>query len=168
MNEQISLNREDLTSFFIHYLNKVYSAKTHLLNRLPEILYQVQFADLEEAIYSTINIVEGQRERLRAVYEIMGAEIKEGSVSGLIGLIDDSFNEVVLHQDNHELRDMSILFYMTNIEATEMASFQVLQMLAVKIGNDEIKRLIKENYDDAQSDKTLLLFITAKYLITVE
>lgn len=167
MNEKINLNKEDLKEFFIHYLDKVYSAKTHLLNRLPEILYQVQFDDLEEAIHSTINIVESQRKRMEAIYEIMDAEIREGSISGLMGLIDDSFNEIIRHQNNHELRDMSILFYMTNIEATEMASFQVLQLLSVKIGNNEIKRLIKENFDNAQSDKTLLLLITAKYLTSV-
>lgn len=167
MTQQINLNRHDLTEFFIHHLNKVYSAKTHLLKRLPEILYQVQFEDLEEAIFETIKVVENQRVRMKAIYEMMDAEINEGSINGLKGLIDDSFDEIKMHQGNHELRDMSIMFYMTNIEAMEMASFQVLQLLAVKIGNDEIKKLIKENFDEAQSDKALMLLITTKYLTTV-
>lgn len=167
MTEQISLDKEDLIEFFIHHLNKIYSAKTHLLKRLPEILYEAHFSDLEEAIFETIKVVENQRKRMETIYSLMDAERNEGSIGGLTGLIDDSFDEIKSHQNNHELRDMSIMFYMTNIEATEMASFQILQLLAVKIGKEKIKQLIKENFDDAQADKALLLLITSKYLTTV-
>lgn len=167
MAEQINLDKSDLIEFFIHHLNKVYSAKTHLLKRLPEILYEAHFSDLEEAIYETIKIVENQRRRMELIYDLMKAEHNDGSINGLKGLIDDSFEEIKSHQNNPELRDMSIMFYMTNIEATEMASFQILQLLAVKIGNQQIKALIKENFDEAQADKALLLLITTKYLTTV-
>ncbi|KAA5536187.1 DUF892 family protein [Taibaiella lutea] len=167
MAEQINLDKDDLITFFIHHLDKVYSAKSHLLKRLPEILYQVHFSDLEEAIFETIKVVELQRKRMAAIYELMGALKNEGSISGLTGLIDDSFEEIKTHQDNPELRDMSILFYMTNIEATEIASFQVLQLLAVKIRKERIKELIKENYNEAKADKALMLLITTKYLSTV-
>ena len=167
MSQEINLSKADLQEFFIHHLNKVYSAKTHLLKRLPEILYQVHFSDLESAIFDTIEIVEKQRERMREIYQIINAIIHDGNINGLKGLIDDSFDEIKAHQNNPELRDMSIMFYMTNIEATEMASFQILQLLAVKIGDNKIKKLIKENFDDAQSDKALLLLITTKYLTSV-
>jgi hypothetical protein len=50
----------------------------------------------------------------------------------------------------------------------EMASFQVLQMAAVKFKNKQIKQLIKENYDEAKADRTLLLLITAKYITAKE
>lgn len=167
MSQEINLSKSDLIEFFIHHLNKVYSAKTHLLKRLPEILYEVQFADLEGAIHETIEIVSNQTKRMELIYEIMSTEISDGCISGLEGLINDSFDDIRTHQHNPELRDMSIMFYMTNIEAMEMASFQILQLLSVKIGNDKIKALIKENFNEAQSDKALLLLITTKYLTTV-
>ena len=167
MSQEINLNKSDLIEFFIHHLNKVYSAKTHLLRKLPEILFQVQFEDLESAIHETIEIVQNQRKRMELIYQILGVDIATGSVNGLEALINESFEDIKTHQENPELRDMSIMFYMTNIEAMEMASFQVLQLLSVKIGNEKIKALIKENYDEAQSDKALLLLITTKYLTTV-
>lgn len=167
MTQEINLQKSDLIEFFIHHLNRVYSAKTHLLKRLPEILYQVQFADLEGAIHETIEIVGNQRKRMESIYRMMDANITEGSISGLEGLINDSFEDIKFQRDNPELRDMSIMFYMTNIEAMEMASFQILQLLSVKIGNEKIKTLIKESFNEAQSDKALLLLITTKYLATV-
>ncbi len=168
MTDKINLDKEDLRSFFLHHLDKIYSAKSHLLKRLPEILYQAHFSDLEEAVFETIRIVEHQKIRMEAVYSLLDAEINDGSFSGLSGLIDDSFDEIKCHKDNHELRDMSILFYLANIEGMEMASFQVLQLMAVKLENAEIKKLIKENFDEAKADKTLLLLITTKYLGSVE
>lgn len=167
MANQINLDKEDIVLFFIHHLNKIYSAKTHLLKRLPEILYEAHFSDLEESIFETIKIVQHQRERMRTVYHLLNVEIDEGRFTGLIGLIDDAFSDIKSHSSNPELRDMSILFYLSNIEATEMASFQILQLLAVKLRNEEIKLLIKENYDEAKADKILLLLITAKYLKTI-
>lgn len=167
MGDQIKLEYSDLTRFFIHHLNKIFSAKTHLLKRLPEILYEAEFSDLEEGIFETIRVVENQCERMKAIYELLGATIDHGAFNGLQGLIDDSFTDIKTHRDNDELRDMSILFYLSNIEGMEMSSFQVLQLMAVKLANEDVKRLIRENYEEAQADKTLLLLITTKYLATV-
>jgi ferritin-like metal-binding protein YciE len=63
-----------------------------------------------------------------------------------------------------ELRDMSILFYLQNIESMEMASFQVLRIAAVKLKNKQIKQLLTENVDEAKESRTLLLLISAKYI----
>ncbi|RZJ87059.1 MAG: DUF892 family protein, partial [Chryseobacterium sp.] len=69
-------------------------------------------------------------------------------------------------QGEPELQDLSIIFYLQNIESVEMASFQVLQMAAVKLHNNHINKLLKDNYDEAKTDRTLLLLISSKYIIT--
>jgi hypothetical protein len=58
-----------------------------------------------------------------------------------------------------ELRDMSILFYLQNIE-----SMEVLRIAAVKLKNKQIKQLLTENVDEAKESRTLLLLISAKYI----
>ncbi|MDO7743345.1 MAG: DUF892 family protein, partial [Pedobacter sp.] len=60
---------------------------------------------------------------------------------------------------------LSIIFYLQNIESVEMASFQILQMAAVRLNNKHISQLLKENYEEAKSDRTLLLLISSKYII---
>jgi len=167
MLEQIFLDKERLKTFFIHHLDKIYAAKSHLLHHLPEILYQVHFSDLEEAIYETINMVERQKVRMREIYRLLGEPISEGASSGLSGLVDDSFTAINANHDDPELRDMSILFYFANIEGLEMASFQVLQLLSVRLKNKQIHDLITANFDDAQRDKTLMLLLVTKYAGTV-
>ena len=165
--DNISLNKSDLKKFFIHHLNKIYAAKTLLVTELPELFDNVYFSDLREGILDTIEEVKKQITRMDKIYDILGTSYSDADPNGLKGLIEDSFRDIKQHSENPELRDMSILFYLHNIESIEMASFQILEMLAVKLKIDQIKQLIKDNYEEAKSSRTLLLLINAKYISTV-
>ena len=79
-------------------------------------------------------------------------------------MIEDAFIAVKQQGSDPELRDMSILFYMQNIESVEMTSFQVLQIAAVKLKNKQISQLLKENFEAAKEDRALLLMVSAKYI----
>jgi ferritin-like metal-binding protein YciE len=162
--KKIKLGSEKLRTFFISHLNRIYHAKAHLIARLPQIANESHFNDLKEAIVETINAVERQMIRMEMIYELLDEPVAKENAKGLVGLVDDAFEAIKQNQQEHELRDMAILFYMQNIEGMEMTSFQVLQMAAVKLKNKQIKTLLKENYEDAKADRTLLLMITSKYL----
>jgi ferritin-like metal-binding protein YciE len=166
-NNRIKLNKDDLKVFFINHLDKIYAAKSLLVLELPQILDNAYFADVRDAISDTVEDVRKQILRMDEIYQIMGAEVSDGNSSGLKGLISDSFKDISLHGSNPELRDMSILFYLHNIESVEMASFQILEMLAVKLKNERISQLIQTNYQEAKTDRTLFLLINAKYISTV-
>lgn len=161
------LDKATLHDFFISHLNKIYSAKTHLVSRLPEIAGHAHFSDLQHAIRETVEDVEKQIARMDMIYTLLDSNSADGYHSGLVGLVDDAFRDIELHAAKPELRDMSILFYLHNIESMEMASFQILQIAAVKLKNKQVKQLILENYDEAKADRTLMLLITAKYVTSV-
>ena len=162
--QKINLGSEKLKAFFVRHLDKIYAAKAHLVSRLPLIADEVHFIDLRHAIKETVEDVEKQMARMELIYTLLDAETKEANSSGLIGLVDDAFEDIQLHQKEHEMRDLSIAFYMHNIESMEMASFQILQMAAVKLRNNQVKQLLKENYDEAKADRTLVLLIASKYV----
>ncbi|MCE7039085.1 DUF892 family protein [Dyadobacter sp. CY312] len=165
--DDINVNLDELEKFFIHHLNKIYAAKKLLVAELPEVLDNAHFSDLREAMIDTIESVKNQIVRMEEIYMIMPAAFSKLDSNGLEGLVEESFEDIKLYGASPELRDMSILFYLHNIESIEMASFQILEMAAVKLKNDRIKELIKQNYDEAKSDRTLLLLISAKYISTV-
>lgn len=161
---KISVGPEKLRNYFIRNLDKIYAAKTHLVKYLPTIADEANFKDLHHAIIETLEDVEKQIARMDIIYAMLDEERSNANYSGLVGLIDDAFEDIKLHSDDPELRDLSIAFYMQNIESVEMASFQVLEMASIKLHNKQIKQLIRENYDEAKADRTLLLLITAKYI----
>lgn len=166
MPTEIRLHPEDLHDFFVDHLNKIYTAKSHLASSLITLEEEAQFADLKRGIRETIDDVRKQQVRMEQIYSHLNTGVSEQSSQGMLGLIKDSFQEIKQRGDQPVLRDLTMLFYLHNIESIEMASFQLLQMIAVKMKDDEIKRLVRENYEDARASRTLLLLITTKYLAT--
>ena len=162
--KKINLGSEKLKYFFIKHLDRIYAAKLHLVSKLPSLLEEVQFSDLKFAICETVEDVEKQIARMEVIYTLLDAEISRGSIHGLTGLIEDAFEAINEQAGEPELRDLSIIFYLQNIESVEMASFQILQMAAVKLKNKHINQLLRENYDEAKADRTLLLLISSKYI----
>ena len=162
--KKINLGSENLKLFFIKHLDRIYAAKLHLVSRLPGLADEVQFADLKTAICQTVEDVEKQIARMEVIYTLLDAEVSKGSIHGLTGLIEDAFEAIDQQHWGPEIRDLSIIFYLQNIESVEMASFQILQMAAVKLKNKHISQLLKDNYDEAKADRTLLLLISSKYI----
>jgi ferritin-like metal-binding protein YciE len=162
--KKIQLGPESIKEFFVSHLNKIYSAKSHLVTKFPEIADDVEYKDLHDAMLDTINDVEKQMARMELILTLLDSTIKEESYNGIEGLVKEAFNSIKIHRQNHELRDLAIVYYLQNIESLEMASFQVLQMAAVKLKSKQIKQLLKENYEEAKADRTLMLFIATKYL----
>lgn len=162
--KKINLGSEKLKIFFLKHLDRIYAAKLHLVAKLPSLAKEVQFSDLKHAIEETVADVEKQIARMEVIYMLLDGQVTRGSIHGLTGLIDDAFEAIGEQEGEPELRDMSIIFYLQNIESVEMASFQILQMAAVKLKNKHVNQLLKENYDEAKADRTLLLLISSKYI----
>jgi len=162
--KKINLGSEKLKIFFIKHLDRIYGAKLHLVSKLPTLIEEAEFEDLKNAIEETVAGVEKQIARMEIIYSLLDAEASKGSIHGLTGMVQDAFEAINEQTGEAELRDLSIIFYLQNIESVEMASFQILQMAAVKLRNKHVSQLLKENYEEAKTDRTLLLLISAKYI----
>ena len=137
--------------------------KSHLIERLPELAEFANFADIKYVIVETMEKVEKQLGRMDKMLDFLDAQLLPHCCDGMVNLLEDAFTAVHDQDDDIALRDMVILFYMQNIESIEMASFQILKMVAVKFKNSEINRLLFINFEEAKEDCALLLLIIAKY-----
>lgn len=161
--ERINLGSAKLRSFFIDHLNRIYSAKNHLLKNLPALEYEARYSDLKSAVAENVENVEKQIVRMQMIYTLLEELPSPTSSLGLTALVDDAF-DTIQHEEDPELRDLSIAFYIQSIESVEIASFQILRMAAVKINNKQVERLLNENFQEAKADRTLFLLISTKYL----
>lgn len=101
------------------------------------------------------------------IYALIEADYSSCSNKGLIGFVEDAFAAIDRQSSDERLRDLSLLFYLQNIESVEMASFQMLQMTAIKLKNRQIGNLLKENYEQAKANRTFLLLVATKYITSV-
>jgi len=158
------LSGTELRHFFISHLHRIYCAKTQLVEKLPEIGKRSHYVDLRQAIGETVEIVQNQIGRMKEIYIKLDAFYQPESCIGLVGILDETFQSIGDPQDSAALRDLSILFYMQNIESIEMASFKTMIFVAGKLEQPDIAQLLLECYDEAREDKALLKEITANYL----
>ncbi len=154
----------ELKTFFIDHLNRIYCAKSHLVQRLPEMTDQAYFSDLKLAITETLEDVEHQIIRMDEIYVLLDAQPSLEKCNGLTAMVEQAFSDIGEQRDNHEIRDLAILFYLQHIESVEVSSFLALQMIAAKFNNKQILQLLLENFDEAKEDRALLVHITKKYL----
>lgn len=158
------LNEKQLKAYFIDHLNRIYCGKQHIVSRFPELATRADFKDIRLAINETVEDVEKQIVRMDCIYKKLNDEPRMGPCYGLKALLDEAAAAINQQTDDATLRDMAILFYLQNIESTEIASFQVLRMVAHAINDADINQLLLENFDESRDDRNLLLELTCKYL----
>jgi len=166
MNQPSHLGNDRVLVYFTDHLNRICCAKTHLVNRLPEAAEAAHFTDVRHAVLETRDDVKKQIARMNEIFALLGAKQSDENCYSMTALLDEALLAIHHHADDAALRDMAILFYMQNIESIEQASFQVLQMAAVKLHDPQISQLLKENYDESKEDRALLLLLTSKYLVS--
>ncbi|HEY4197809.1 MAG TPA: DUF892 family protein [Mucilaginibacter sp.] len=157
-------DQDAMRDFLIEHLNRIYCAKDKLADKLPLLAGQAGFLDLQQAIGETVEEVREQLKRLRRIFILMDTFYQPTSCLGLSGLLDEAFQAIGPRAGNRKLRDLSILFYMENIESLETASFKILGLAAKNIKNKEIGQLLKECYDEAREDTVLYRQIMSYYV----
>ncbi|MBB6107698.1 Ferritin-like metal-binding protein YciE [Mucilaginibacter lappiensis] len=158
------LDPKELRHFFISHLNRIYCTKSQLVERLPELGKSSHFTDLRQAIDETVEVVQNQIFRMKQIYIMLNSRYQPESCIGLVGILDEAFQSIGIPDEGGEIRDLSILFYMHNIESIETASFKVMMLVAGKLAEPDIKQLLLECYDEAKEDKILFREITENYL----
>ena len=142
------LGEERLRKYFLGHLNRVCCAKSHLVERFPELSEFANFKDVRSAIIETMADVENQIVRMQTIFTLLGSTPTDKDCNSMASLLEEAFEAVHELDDDVVLRDMAILFYMQSIESIEMASYQVLRMAAVKFRNSEINQLLLINFDE--------------------
>jgi len=155
---------QDLRRFFISHLHRIYCAKAQLADKLPELGKRSHFRDLQQAIGETVEMIENQIGRIKQMYIALDAFYQPESCAGLSGILDEAFQSIGAPGESPALRDLSILFYLQNIESIEMASFKMMIFVARKLEQPAVSQLLLECFDEAREDKVLLKEITANYL----
>lgn len=160
----IEPGKEELKQFFLKHLSRIYCAKNQLADKLPLLAEDTTFRDIRFAIEETIEAVRAQIRRMEEIFRVLGGGYQHESCVGLTGILDEAFQSVGNTGANHALRDLSVLFYMQNIESIEISSFKTMLRISENLEEFTISQLLRECYDEAKEDKTLFIAITERYL----
>lgn len=156
--------KNTLLRFFSGHLDRIYCGKVHLVNSMPALAEQAHFGDLKLAILELRDNVRKQIDRMNEIYELLQLDHNEEGCVGMISLLQEMFEGIDTHKGEKPFCDLSLIFYLQNIESIETTSFQMLQLTASKLGNEKVDQLLRESFDEAGEDRGLLLQIGEKFL----
>lgn len=160
----IIIDTPELRSFFSEHLNRVYCAKSHLLERLSELEEQNYFEDLKEVIKDTTVQVEQQVQQLNQVYEQINETFTFENCEALISFLEDIFINIHRQSGNKILRNAFVLSYLYDIESLEMASFRMMILAAQKMGLTSIMDLLTKIHTNTKNECALILHLAESNL----
>lgn len=158
-----TLEPVELREFFLEQLNRVYCAKFHMLERLPEIEDVATFNDLKPVIHETAEQMRTQVNRIEEIYPLLSADACVDDCPSLTDAMEDAFMAIQLHDSEPALRDMCILMYLQYVESVELSCFRMLDITANRLHNPRVTQLIRQNYDVARNDRALFSFLMNRY-----
>jgi ferritin-like metal-binding protein YciE len=153
-----------LLKFFSGHLDRIYCGKEHLVNSLPALADQAQFSDLKLAILELRDDVRKQMARMNEIYGLLQLKHTEAGCVGMIALLQEMFEGIDTHKGEKPYCDLSLMFYLQNIESIETTSFQMLRITAAKLEHEGVNQLLRESFDEAKEDRGLLLQISQKFM----
>jgi ferritin-like metal-binding protein YciE len=156
--------KNTLLKFFSGHLDRIYCGKEHLLNSLPTLADQAHFGDLKLAILELRDDVRKQIDRMNEIYELLHLDRNEAGCVGMTALLHEMFEGIDTHKGEKPYCDLSLMFYLQNIESIETTSFQMLRLTAAKLEHEGVNQLLRESFDEAKEDRGLLLQISQKFM----
>jgi ferritin-like metal-binding protein YciE len=161
-NSNPTIGSEKIKVFFIDHLNRLYCAKSHLAERLPEIFDEAAFADLKQAIKETILNTERQLARIDKIFELLNIQYSFENCQTLITFLETQFESLQLYAKETEFRDLSIVTYLYQLDSVELASSNILQVAVNHLNSKVITLLIDEHCSEAKAENSLLLLLLNK------
>ena len=105
-----------------------------------------------------------QINRMDQIYRLLNLQHNKAICIGMNTLLQEMFDGINEHNGEKPLSDLSLIFYLQNIESIESASFQVLKLTAKGLDRPDVIQLLRENFDEATEDRGLLLQIGEQFL----
>ena len=134
---------------FVHELQDMLDAEQKLVEALAEQQEASTNEQLEKAFASHRAQTEGQVERLREVFELIGEEPEETECKGIKGLIEE-VHAFMEESPTEDLVDTFNVGAAIKVESYEINAYESLVDMADDLGFDKAKKLLNQNLKEEE------------------
>lgn len=145
-----------LEDLFLETLKDIFFAERQILKGLPRLAKAAADPKLREAFMHHREETEGQVDRLRQVFEIIGKRAQGKTCEAINGLLEESEELLELSPQPSPVRDAGLIAAAQAVEHYEMARYGALVAWAKALGNDQIAQLLHESLEEEKKTDTLL------------
>lgn len=146
---------EGLKDLFVDELKDIIYAERALLKALPKMAANATEPKLAAAIEEHVKVTEGQVDRLKTIFDILGESDRGKKCDAMEGLIKEG-ESIMEETEAGPVRDAGIISASQKIEHYEIASYGTLAAFARTLGEDEIVSLLEATLAEEKEADTLL------------
>lgn len=146
---------EGLKELFVDELKDIIYAERALLKALPKMAANASEPKLAAAIEEHVKVTEGQVDRLKTIFDLLGESDRGKKCDAMDGLIKEG-ESIMEETEAGPVRDAGIISASQKIEHYEIASYGTLAAFARTLGEDEIVSLLEATLAEEKEADALL------------
>ena len=153
---------EVLTKTLVEGLQDLLHAEGQLLKAIPKMAKAARAATLKHSFEQHLAETEGQVERLKEVFQLLGQKPKPKPCKGMAGLIEEGEEVVAESQAKEDIAaDLALIAAAQKVEHYEMAGYLSARALASQAGQTEAALLLSQTLlEEERTDKVLTRLAT--------
>jgi Mn-containing catalase len=149
-----------LKELLVEQLQDLLHAESQLTSALPKMAEAANHPKLKEAFEKHLVQTEGHVERLKKVFEVLGAEAQPKPCKAMMGLIEEGKETIEEGEEKEPMAaDLALIAAAQRVEHYEIAAYGTVKALARQIGAVDAARLLSHTLGEEESADFLLTAI---------
>ena len=149
-----------IKELLIDQLQDLLHAESQLVGALPKMAEAADHPKLKEAFEKHLTQTEGQVERLRAAFDLLGEPAEPKPCKAMMGLVAEGNETIEEAADKEPLAaDLSLIAAAQRVEHYEISAYGTARALARQLGEFECAKLLTQTLGEEESSDFLLTAI---------
>jgi len=141
---------KNLSDLFEHTLQDVYFAENFIHRKLPTMIEKSSNASLGKLFRDHRIETEGQIDRLKKVFEILGKKPSGEECPAIEGIVKEA-EDLIGEIDDNETLDAALIAAAQAVEHYEITRYGTLLTWAKLLGHDEAISYLRDNIEEEKS-----------------
>jgi Mn-containing catalase len=148
---------DNVRALLVENLQDLLHAETQLVQALPKMAEAAHHPKLKEAFEKHLTQTEGQVERLKKAFELLGEKAQPKPCKGMQGLIEEGEETIEENEELDEIAaDLAVIGAAQKVEHYEISAYGTARALARQIGERDIATLLSHSLGEEESSDYLL------------
>jgi ferritin-like metal-binding protein YciE len=146
---------DTLRELLVDELKDLYSAEKQLTKALPKMAKKAQNPDLRKAFERHLRETEGHITRLERAFQKLDQPAKAKTCKAMQGLVAEG-QEMMGEDLDADNMDAALIAAAQKVEHYEIASYGTVRTWAIRIGEDQVAKLLQQTLDEEGNTDKLL------------
>lgn len=155
----------ELHELLVDELKDLLSAEGQLVKTLPKLAKAAHNPKLKAAFQKHTEETQGQIERLKQVFEMLGETPKAKTCRAMQGLVEEGLERLEEGKDKDEsISDLGLVAAAQKVEHYEIAGYGTARTIAEQLGQKKVVKLLQQTLKEEEKTDLLLTKLSTPML----